>query len=68
MGEGAQVLQAEMAVVRETRTKLQCYACGIGIMDGKNKEELRTWIRKIDHAKRWTGASETLLLEMVATC
>ena len=48
------------------RRKLDNYAKNIGSVDGSNKDELRLWIRAVDHAAARCGAPEDMVLDMVS--
>ena len=65
MAEDALQAQATLAARREARTRLERYGRMIGTVDGSNRDEVRAWLDKVDHAKEWTSASDAELLEMV---
>ena len=56
---------AEIAARKEARARLEKYGRTIGSVDGTNRDELRSWIDKIEHAKEWTGTTDRDVLEMV---
>ena len=57
--------QMDLAVNESHRRELQNYSRSIGVCDGNNKSELRTWLKSIDHAHENTQAGNQLIIEMV---
>ena len=60
-----QQARLNLEATREIRRRLEQHAKKIGIADGSNRESLREWIRGVDTASVWTGATDSLVLEMV---
>lgn len=55
----------EMDTIKENRRRLEQFAKRIGTHDGSGRDALRAWMTAIDHAAEWTGATNSLILEMV---
>ena len=50
---------------KEARARLELYGKTIVTVDGTNRDELRQWIERIDHAQEWKSSGDRDLLEMV---
>ena len=55
----------DLAARKEARARLERYGKTIGTVDGTNRDELRQWIERVDHAREWTASGDRDLLEMV---
>ena len=60
-----QQARLNLEATKEVRRRLGQHAKQIGGSDGSNQEALRAWIQGVDHAAVWTGARDSLVLEMI---
>ena len=60
-----QQARLNLEATKEVCRRLGQHAKQIGGSDGSNQEALRAWIQGVDHADVWTGARDSLMLEMI---